>query len=64
MTQSKSYRAGAANQNMASRWRPRLIAAAVVSILCGATVLALHAASPEIRALIAGEGTVFSHTDR
>jgi hypothetical protein len=49
-------------RNMASLWCRRLGVATGALLLAGATMLALQAASPEARALFAGEGTVVGDT--
>jgi uncharacterized SAM-binding protein YcdF (DUF218 family) len=58
MTTLTNLHTNIASQNLASLWCRHLIVAAGALLLAGATMLALQAASPEERALFAGEGTV------
>jgi hypothetical protein len=41
-------------------WSRRLLIGAIVILLWGASVLALHAAGPGAQALIAGEGMLYT----
>jgi hypothetical protein len=44
-------------------WNRRLLVLAAVVIAAGATMLALQAAGPNVRAMIAGEGTIVSQPE-
>jgi hypothetical protein len=55
-----SVRAFARTSSRVSTWNRRLMIAAAVAILWCATVLALQAADPHTRAMIAGEGMVIA----
>lgn len=41
-------------------WNRRLLTGAIVLILCGASMLAIHAAGPHAQAMLAGEGMLIN----
>ena len=63
MTPASSLPARTAGVGTLAHLNRRLLFAAATLIMVGATALALQAASPHVRALIAGEGTLLSGSE-
>jgi hypothetical protein len=58
-----SVRSLAATPVRLATWNRRLLIVAAVLIAWGACVLALYAAGPEVRAMMAGEGTLITDSE-
>jgi hypothetical protein len=58
-----SVRALATAPSRVAVWNRRLLIAAAVLILWAATMLALQAAGPEVRAMMAGEGMLITESE-